>query len=44
MQKKFEYINTPSATGLFTGLGLTFPLYKDNLGVSFLINVDPVYL
>ncbi|MBI2416492.1 MAG: DUF4105 domain-containing protein [Ignavibacteriales bacterium] len=44
MQQKFEYIKTPSVAGLFTFLGLTFPIYRNNLNVSFLINVEPVYL
>lgn len=43
-ERKFEIINSPLATGLFTGIGYTFELQKNKFNVSLLMEVSPVYL
>jgi len=44
MKRNYEYPNTPLSTGIFTGLGYTLPLLNDNLQLSMLMNLSPLYI
>ncbi len=44
VEKKIEYKREPLATGFYSGVGITFPFAHENLNVTFLLNLNTVYL
>ena len=44
MERENEYINSPTVTGLFTGLGLSTTPFNKNINLSLLMNISPVYM
>ncbi len=44
MERKNEYKNSPIASGLFTGIGLSTTPFNKNINLSLLMNISPVYM
>ncbi len=44
IEREIEYNNTPLAYGLFNGIGYTVPIIKNNVNLSLLADVSPIYV